>query len=78
MYLYYNTAMAVIHGHNKLANPTYLQKFIRLCVWLMIIVGAFMFGIVLTENIKLRKEMQVANQSIKALRTIESIKNIEP
>jgi Kef-type K+ transport system membrane component KefB len=44
----------------------------------MIIVGAFMFGIVLTENIKLRKEMQVANQSIKALRTIESIKNIEP
>jgi hypothetical protein len=23
MFLYYNTAISVIHGHNKLANPNY-------------------------------------------------------
>jgi hypothetical protein len=27
MFLYYNTAISVIHGHNKLANPIYVMEF---------------------------------------------------
>ncbi len=46
----------------------YLQKFIRLCVRLMIIVGAFLLGFMIAENATLRKENAKAAQIIQMMK----------
>lgn len=47
---------------------TYLQKFIRLCVWLMIIVGVFLLGFMIAENATLRKDNAKAVQVIQMMK----------
>ncbi|NCB79562.1 MAG: hypothetical protein EOM41_06295 [Bacilli bacterium] len=47
---------------------TYLKKFIRLCVWLMIIVGAFLLGFMIAENATLRKDNAKAVQIIQMMK----------
>lgn len=47
---------------------TYLQKFIRLCVWLMIIVGAFLLGFMIADNASLRKDNAKAVQIIQMMK----------
>lgn len=46
----------------------YLHKFIRLCVWLMIIVGTFLLGFMIAENATLRKENAKAAQIIQMMK----------
>ena len=47
---------------------TYLQKFIRLCVWLMIILGAFLLGFMIADNASLRKDNAKAVQIIQMMK----------
>jgi hypothetical protein len=50
---------------------TYLQKFIRLCVRLMIIVGTFLLGFMIAENATLRKDNAKAVQIIQMMKAVQ-------
>lgn len=50
---------------------TYLQKFIRLCVRLMIIVGTFLLGFMIAGNATLRKDNAKAVQIIQMMKAVQ-------
>lgn len=58
----------MVEHQECIVDDTYLQKCIHLCVWLMIIVGAILFGFMIAENTNLRNENAKAAQIIQMMK----------